>query len=303
MKHLIQLLDLSSDEIQDILKTAANLKQKYLAGERPSLLQNHVLTQVFEKPSLRTRTSNEAAMTQLGGQGIFFTAKDAGFQGREDQDDIAQVLSRSSDLIVLRTLSQQKIANFAQTSSCPVVNGLSDDFHPTQALSDLLTIQEHCGNLKSSHLVYIGDGNNMARSLVVAAAQVEQPITICTPEQYALSDDFLNAIRQKFPSANISVEIDPQAAIKNANVIYTDVWVSMGQEAEGAARRKIFQPYQINAELIKHAPVDHKVMHCLPAHRGEEITADVVDGPSSIVFDQAENRMHLAKGLFVWLLR
>jgi len=303
MKHLIRLWELSSNDILDILQIAVELKKQCLAGQRPSVLQNRVLTQVFEKPSLRTRTSNEAAMAQLGGQGIFFTAKDAGFQGREDPSDIAQVLSRFSDLIVLRTFSQQKIADFAQAAYCPVINGLSDEFHPTQALSDLLTIQEHCGNLRSTHLVYIGDGNNMARSLVVAAAHVGQTVTICTPEHYALADEFRNAIRQKFPNAKIEFETDPILAVKHADVIYTDVWASMGQEAEGAARRKIFQPYQINTKLQSQAPANHKVMHCLPAHRGEEITADVVDGPNSIVFDQSENRMHLAKGLFVWLLQ
>ena len=302
MQHLRKLEDLTADDVRSILKLSAELKQQYQSGTRPPLLQGQVLTMVFEKPSLRTRNSFEAAMINLGGSGVFLSCKEAGLDGREELADVAQVLSGYSDVVVLRTFSQSLIDDFAEISSCPVINGLSDDRHPCQALTDLFTIQEHFGEIKNKHLVYVGDGNNMAASLVKVSAMMNLQVTVCTPEGYEMQEAVLAEITQQHPNANIFTTTNPQEAVSNADVIYTDVWASMGQEAEATARKKIFQPYQIDGKLMSAAPAGCQFMHCLPAHRGEEVTADVIDGKNSIVFPQAENRMHLARGLFGWLL-
>jgi ornithine carbamoyltransferase len=302
MKHLISLSALSADDIREILSLSADLKAKFSRGERPAVLPGRVLSMVFEKPSLRTRNSFEAAMTHLGGSGIFLSSQDAGLHGREALSDVARVLSGYSDLIVLRTFSQTLIEEFAGFSSCPVVNGLSDDRHPCQALTDLFTIQETFGCL-DKHVVFIGDGNNIAASLAVAAAKLPIPLTICSPAGYELDSDLIDQLQQHNSAARITQVNDPVAAVKTADVVYTDVWASMGQEAETDRRRKIFAPYQVNAALMAHAPAGCRFMHDLPAHRGEEVTDEVIDGPHSLAFGQAENRMHVAKGLIVWLVQ
>ena len=302
MKHLKSLLDLSCEDIEEILATACELKRKWAGGERPDLLAGRILTQVFDKPSLRTRISFEAAMLQLGGGSIFLSSKDAGLNGRESLPDVARVLSNYSDAIVLRTFSQSRIDDFARYSSCPVINGLSDDLHPCQALTDLFTMQEVLGDLAGRRLVFVGDGNNVAASLAVAAARKGLVMTVCAPAGFELSPDFLSELRKHIPTADITQTDDPRQAVREADVVYTDVWASMGQESEAAARKKVFAPYQVNAQLMSAAPDTCRFMHCLPAHRGSEVTDEVVDGPQSIVFLQAENRMHLAKGLLVWLL-
>ena len=202
----------------------------------------------------------------------------------------------------MRTFSQSLIEEFARLSQCPVINGLSDDLHPCQALTDLFTIRETFGRLAGLHLVYIGDGNNVAMSLAMAAAYSSMPITFCSPDGYRLSDEFLSSVRSHVPSANLKLVADPAAAVKEADIVYTDVWASMGQEAQAEERRKVFAPFQVNAKLMAKAPKAARFMHDLPAKRGLEVTDDVMDGPQSIVFQQAENRMHLAKGLLVWLL-
>jgi ornithine carbamoyltransferase len=201
---------------------------------------------------------------------------------------------------VLRTFSQKLDEDFAGFSNCPVINGLTDDRHPCQALTDLFTVQEVFGGF-DKHLVYIGDGNNIASSLAIAAAMIGMPLTVCTPAGYELDASFVADLKQQFPTAQISCANDPAAAVKTADIVYTDVWASMGQEAEADRRRGIFAPYQVNAALMSQAPAGCKFMHDLPAHRGEEVTDDVIDGPASLAFQQAENRMHLAKGLIVWL--
>ncbi|MEX2286084.1 MAG: ornithine carbamoyltransferase [Planctomycetaceae bacterium] len=303
MKHLTTLYDLDRADIVEILETSAELKQKFLAGERPALLQGRMLAQLFDKPSLRTRVSFEAAMIQLGGGVTFFSSKEAGLQGRESLADVARVLGSYSDVIVMRTFSQSLIEDFARLCRCPVINGLSDDFHPCQALADVLTLREVFGDLKKKRLVYVGDGNNVAASLAIIAAQLKLSMTVCTPKDYALSDEFLVDLKKRIPSADIATSNDPKQAVANADVIYTDVWASMGQEAEADKRQQVFAPYQVNAELLAAAPRHCRFMHCLPARRGIEVTDDVMDSPHSIVFQQAENRMHLAKGLMVWLLQ
>ncbi len=301
MKHLISLSDLTADDIQEILLTATNLKRKFNKGERPALLQGRVLCMVFEKPSLRTRNSFEAAMIQLGGGGIFLSSQDVGLHGRETLADVARVLSSYCDVVVLRTFSQMLLEEFVRHSSCTVINGLSDDRHPCQALTDLLTLQEAFGRLNGQQLVYVGDGNNIASSLAVAACKLQIALTVCSPPGYELGSDFLAGLKQQHPAAQIVLEADPIEAVKRADVVYTDVWASMGQEAEANQRRKVFAPYQVNAQLMSQAPSGCLFMHDLPAHRGEEVTDEILDGPRSIAFQQAENRMHLAKGLLVWV--
>ena len=300
MQHLKSLSDLTTDDVRETLSLAAELKAKHYSGERPALMPGRVLSMVFEKPSLRTRNSFEAAITHLGGAGIFLSSAEAGLHGREAICDVARVLSSYCDLIVLRTFSQKLVEDFAGFSKCPVINGLTDERHPCQALTDLFTVQEVFGGL-DKHLVYIGDGNNIAASLAIAASMTGMPLTICTPAGFELSADFVADLKSQFPSAQISQANDPASAVKTADIVYTDVWASMGQEGEAEKRRKIFAPFQVNAALMSQAPADCKFMHDLPAHRGEEVTDDVIDGPASLAFQQAENRMHLAKGLIVWL--
>ncbi len=302
MRHLRSLFDLTALEVQHILSLAGDLKSQFQTGERPAILPGRVLAMVFEKPSLRTRNSFEAAMVHLGGGGIFITAKNAGLHGRESLPDIARVLSSYSDAIALRTFSQQLIEDFAEHASCPIINALSDDRHPCQALTDLFTIHEVFGTLQDLHLVYVGDGNNVAMSLAIATAYAGMHLTIACPPGFELPADFLQTLSQKAPHPHLTVTNDVNAAVASADVVYTDVWASMGQEEEAEKRRAVFAPYQVNAALMAKAPKDCKFMHDLPAHRGEEVTDEVIDGPQSLAFLQAENRMHLAKGLLAWLI-
>ena len=303
LKHLTSLDDLSATDVEEILDIAAVLKRKMLQGDRPARLPGRVLTQVFEKPSLRTRNSFEAAMIQLGGGGIFLSVKEAGLQGRETLADVARVLTSYSDAVVLRTFSQDLIHRFAKFSSCPVINGLSDKRHPCQALTDLFTLKEVFGELNGQHLAYVGDGNNIARSLAVATSMMRLSMTCAAPAGYELKADFLADLKRRFPSAKISQVEDPHQAVKDADVVYTDVWASMGQESEADERQHVFAPYQVNSQLMASASEECLFMHDLPARRNMEVTNEVIDGPHSIAFQQAENRMHLAKGLLVWLMR
>jgi ornithine carbamoyltransferase len=303
MKHLTSLDDLTPDEFGEILDTAAELKAKFHKGERPPLLAGAVLALVFEKPSLRTRISFEAAMTHLGGASIFLSGSDAGLNGRESLADVARVLSSYSDAIVLRTFSQQLIEDFAQLAACPVINGLSDERHPCQALTDLMTIRERFGSLAGRRLVFVGDGNNVARSLAIATAYAGMSMTLCTPPGYELDAAFITNLNKRVPATDFTLVNDPAKAVREADVVYTDVWASMGQEAEADKRSRVFAAYQVNAALMAKAPAECVFMHDLPARRGLEVTDEVLDGPQSIAFEQAENRMHLAKGLLAWLLK
>lgn len=302
MRHINALLELSRADIEQIFAYARSLKDRWLRGDRPQLLSGRVLTQVFEKPSLRTRVSFEAAMMQLGGSSLFLDAKETGIGGREAVCDIARVLGGYSDVIVLRTFSQQLIDDFIRCAGTSIINGLSDVRHPCQALTDLFTMREVFGDTKGRKFVFVGDGNNVATSLAAACALLEVPLTICAPEDYRFEDGFLAELHAKVPGAQVTQTCDFASALKDAAIIYTDVWTSMGQEAEAAERRRVFASYQVNSGLMRLAPETARFMHCLPAKRGQEVTDDVIDGPQSIAFQQAENRMHLAKGLLCWVL-
>ncbi len=302
VRHLTSLYDLTTGDLYAILKTAADLKAKYKAGDRPQLLPGRILAQMFEKPSLRTRNSFEAAIANLGGSGIFLTTAEAGLNGRESIHDVATVLSSYSDVITMRTFSHKLIVDFAKYSSCPVINALSDERHPCQALTDLLTIQETRGDLPGAHLVFVGDGNNVSMSLAIACAMTGMKFTLAVPAGFEFCEKFLADLRQRFPDADVNQIRDPAEAVATADFVYTDVWASMGQEEDAVRRMQAFENFQVDSKLMQQAPATAKFMHDLPAKRGQEVTDDVIDGAQSIVFQQAENRMHLARGLFAWLL-
>ena len=303
MRHLTSLFDVTSSEVREILNLAARLKAEAKRGKRRPLCAGRVLTQVFEKPSLRTRVSFEAGMNQLGGSSLFLTAKEAGFDGRETKEDIARVLGGYSDIIVLRTFSQELIETFTRYAEKPIINGLSDAFHPCQALADVMTVEEALGKVKGKHIVYIGDGNNVARSLANVCGHTGARFTIAAPKGYELDEPYLARAKETFPKLELTQTNDPYEAVKGAHVIYTDVWASMGQESEKDSRTQAFADLQVTEELLNAAGKNVRFMHCLPARRGLEVTAEVMLDPRSLVFPQAENRMHLAKGLIVWLLQ
>jgi ornithine carbamoyltransferase len=241
-------------------------------------------------------------MIHLGGSGIFLTTAEAGLNGRESLPDVAKVLSSFSDIITMRTFSQKLIEDVARYSSCPVINGLSDERHPCQAMTDLLTIRETFGHLKDLHLVFVGDGNNVSMSLAIASAMTGMRLTLAAPKGFEFEAGFMELMAEKFPEHRVTQTNDPKFAMKSADLVYTDVWASMGQEDDAERRKKAFAGFQVNEALMAAAPKSAKFMHDLPAKRGLEVTDGVMDGDQSIVFQQAENRMHLAKGLFVWLL-
>lgn len=302
MRHLNSLLELTPADVESIFSISQELKDRLKKGDRPQVLQGHVLTEVFEKPSLRTRLSFDAAMSQLGGNSIFLSAKEAGIGGREAVKDVARVIGGYSDIIALRTFSQKLIDTFIEFSGAAVINGLSDERHPCQALTDLFTIREAFGDVKGLKIAFVGDGNNVASSLAIAAGICGVSIAVCAPDGYQLTDDFLKKLKKKYPGCNVTQTDDFKAALQDASIVYTDVWTSMGQEAEDSQRRQIFGKFQVNAKLMKMAPKSARFMHCLPAKRGLEVTDDVIDGPQSIAFIQADNRMHLAKGMILWVL-
>jgi ornithine carbamoyltransferase len=302
MNNLVTLFDLTPRDVHEIFDLTAVMKNELQQGIRKPRLAGRVLTQVFEKPSLRTRVSFEAGMMQLGGGGVFLLGQEAGLNGREATADVARVIGGYSDAIVLRTFSQSLIGEFAAHAGCCVINGLSDEAHPCQALTDLFTMQEAFGSLAGRRLAYVGDGNNVAQSLARACAMLDVSFSIGAPPDHQLSDDFVRELAARYPNAAVTRQTDPVAAVAEADVVYTDVWASMGQESEKDRRNRIFAPFQVNAALMQAAAPDARFMHCLPARRGLEVTDDVVDGPQSIVFPQAENRMHLSKGLLCWML-
>jgi len=301
MRHFIDLLDWDGDQILKLLKTAARMKKAQRKGKHKPLLEGKVLGMIFEKPSLRTRVSFQAGMAQLGGQAIFLNGAEAGMGKRESLPDIVRTLCEYVDAVVLRTFQHENVVEFARWSSKPVINGLSDYYHPCQALGDLLTVRESCGELAGKTLTFVGDGNNVARSLAIACGKVGMRFILSAPRKYRFDKPFLEVYQTHIHGEFEEIE-DPVKAVANADVIYTDVWASMGQEAEAKERIKSFAAYQVNAELLKAAPAHAKVMHCLPAHRGEEITDEVMDGPQSIAFPQAGNRMHAQKALLLWAL-
>jgi ornithine carbamoyltransferase len=301
MRHLVTLSDVSAAEIARIFAITTDLKSKHAAGRREALLPGRVMALLFEKPSLRTRVSFEAGMTHLGGSTIFL-GDEAGFGKRESVADFARVLSEMVDVIVVRARQHATVEQFAQHSNCSVINGLTDLGHPCQVLADLYTLQERCGRLPGLRLAWVGDGNNVARSLVRGCGHLGVQLAVCTPKGYEIEPRYIADMRREFPALDLLITHDPREAVRDAAAVYTDVWASMGQESEQAQRKIDFAAYQINARLMAEAPSDAIFMHCLPAHRGEEVTDEVIDGPQSVVIDQAANRMHVQKGILVWLL-
>jgi ornithine carbamoyltransferase len=301
MRHLVTLSDVSSAEIQRIFSIAEDLKSKFAHGLREPLLPGRVLALLFEKQSLRTRVSFEAGMAHLGGSSIML-GEDAGFGKRESVADFARVLSEMVDVIVVRAKRHATVVDMAAHANCSVVNGLTDLAHPCQVLADLYTLQEHYGQLAGTRLAWVGDGNNVARSLVEGCGHLGVELAVATPAGYELDGEFLEQALREFPNLDLSTTNDPREAVRGAGAVYTDVWASMGQESERDQRRSDFAAYQVNADLMAEARPDAVFMHCLPAHRGEEVTDEVIDGPRSVVIAQAANRMHVQKGILVWLL-
>jgi ornithine carbamoyltransferase len=299
-KDLLSVADLSGEDIRLLFSDAIDLKaQGWL-----SMLSGKTLAIMFEKPSLRTRVSFELAMRQLGGETIYLSPAEVGLGQRESVSDVARVLSRYIDAIAARTFSHQALESLAQHSSVPVINALSDWEHPCQALADLLTIYEKKGDLKGLTLALVGDGNNVARSLMLAASLTGMNFRIATPPGYAIGEETLRLAKSNASSSGgeILCTEEPSLAVGGADVVYTDVWTSMGQETEAEKRRQAFAAYQVNGELLSLAKEDAILMHPLPAHRGEEVTDEVIDGSRSVVFDQAENRLHIQKALLAEIL-
>lgn len=301
MRNLITLADLSSGEIERIFAISEDLKSKHAQGLREALLPGRVMALLFEKPSLRTRVSFEAGISHLGGTSLFL-GEEVGWGSRESIADFARVLSTYVDVIVVRSKSHQKLLELAEHSTCSVINGLTDYAHPCQALSDLYTLRELVGSLRGQTLAYVGDGNNVARSLAHGCGKLGIRFVLAAPETYQFDAEFLRVLKRDVPKLNMTVTADPREAVADAVAIYTDVWTSMGQESESTARRNALADYQVNSELLAHAPKGAFFMHCLPARRGEEVTDEVIDGDNSVVVDQAANRLHVQKGILAWLL-
>ncbi len=295
MRHFIDLLDWDGAEIRKLLKEAARLKKDQQKARTKPIMQGKVLGMIFEKPSLRTRVSFQSAIAHLGGSSIFLSS-DVGLGTRESVPDFARTVSGYVDAVVLRTFLHQTVLEFAEHATCPVINGLSDYYHPCQALGDVLTMTEVFGKLANRTVAFVGDANNVARSLAIACGKLDMRFILSAPEGYGFDKPFLDVYSRTI-DGDLQEEPDPRQAVASADVIYTDVWTSMGQEEEAEQRRANFAPYQVNAELLRLAPQEARVMHCLPARRGEEVTDEVLDGPQSIVFVQAANRMHAQKAL------
>jgi len=301
-RHFVDLFDLTPTEARDLLDHAADLKRAQAAGVRVPYLIGRTLGLVFEKPSLRTRVSFEAAIAQLGGNAIFLRDKDVGMGSRESVADFARVVSQYLDALAVRTYAHATVEELARYATVPVVNALSDTAHPCQALADLLTVRESLGRLEGVKLVFVGDGNNVARSLALASALLGVDFTLAAPPGHEFPVEFHEAYRARFPGRPLKVDQDPRRASAGADVLYTDVWASMGQEHESEARRLTFAPFRVDEALMAEARPGAIFLHCLPAHRGEEVTGAVLDGPQSLVFPQAGNRLHCQKALLIWLI-
>lgn len=305
LRHYLSAADLSRTEAEALLERGLALKAEWKAGGHADLpLRGKTLALVFEKPSLRTRVAFEAGMTQLGGHGSYLSANDIDMGGRESVPDVARNLSRWVQVIAARVFRHNTIEELARHASVPVINALCDREHPCQALADLMTLREHFGRLQGLTLAYVGDGNNVCHSLMLLGASLGVSMNIGCPPDYRpdpeISERAMRIAAEH--DASINITASPYEAVVEASAVYTDVWTSMGQEHEAARRRPVFQPYQVTPELMEAAGTDTLFMHCLPAHRGEEVIADVIDGPRSVVFDQAENRLHIQKALILTLL-
>ena len=304
MQHLLSLYDLSSDEIFELIELAIKLKKDLKNKNTTQYLKGRSLGMIFSKSSTRTRVSFEVGMYQLGGPALFLSNHDIQIGRGESVSDTAKVLSRYLDGVMIRTFKQSDVEEFAEQGTIPVINGLTDDQHPCQVLADLQTIYEHKKKLKGLKLAYIGDGKKMAHSLLHGCTKVGMHIAIASPEHYTCNPRFVEEAQKTAKETNVTVLMtqDPTLAIRDADVVYTDTWASMGQEAEKEKRSKIFADYQINTELFGKAAKNAIFLHCLPAYRGLEVASEVIDGPQSVVFDEAENRLHAQKAVMVKLM-
>ena len=305
MKDFISMLDADKLFIENVIHLSAFLKEKQKRGEIYRPLEGFTAALIFEKPSTRTRVSFEVGVYQLGGHGVYMDTQGSQLGRGEPLKDTARVLSRYVDLIVIRTYGQERVEELARYSDVPVINALTDEEHPCQVLADLFTIWEYRRTLKGLKVAFVGDGNNMCNSWLIAAAYMGMKFYAATPEGFEPLEDYVKKAKEiaSETGAEIVVTNNPVEAVKDADVIYTDVWASMGQEKEAEERKKVFMPYQVNGELVKHAKPDFLFMHCLPAHRGEEVTEEILEGERSIVWDQAENRLHTQKALILKLVR
>jgi ornithine carbamoyltransferase len=299
-RDFLDLGSLTAPELDGLLRLAVRLKAELKSGLEHPYLRGKTLAMIFQKPSLRTRITFETGMAQMGGHAIYLAPQDIGIGERESVKDVARNLSRWVDLIMIRTFSQETCVELARESSVPVINGLTDLLHPCQLLADLLTLHERYGSLRKLKVAFVGDGFNLAQSWIEAAAMISIDLRIACPSGYEPDKSFVTRLRQ---NKNGLMTNDPVAAVSGADAIYTDTWTSMGQEREAAIRQRDFKDFQVNATLLKHAKPDAAVMHCLPAHRGQEITDEVIDGPQSVVLEQAENRLHAQKAVMLWLMR
>lgn len=300
-KDILNLLDLEKRDFDLLFKSAAQFKENVLTGNIKKPLAGKTLGILFDKPSTRTRISFEAAMLQIGGQAIFINARDTQIARDEPVKDMARVLTRYLDGLVIRTFSQDLIKEFAEFSTIPIINALTDLYHPCQVLSDIMTVIEKKGDYKGIKIAWVGDGNNVANSWINAAAVLDLNLSLACPKGYFPDKGILDKSREQ--GGRIIVVDDPDKAVQGADVIYTDVWASMGQEDEQKKRLAIFKPFQVNQKLVDQAATDVIIMHCLPAHRGEEISEDVLEGHSSVVWDQSENKLHMAKAILAALIK
>ncbi|MCL5780713.1 MAG: ornithine carbamoyltransferase [Firmicutes bacterium] len=303
-RDLLTLHDFTVEEVNLLLEEAARIKSLQKAGIPHPYLQGKILAMIFQKSSTRTRVSFEVGIYQLGGYGLFLSPKDIQMGRGESVADTARVLSRMVDGIMIRTFDQSEVEELARYADIPVINGLTDLTHPCQILADLLTVKEHKGKLSGLKLAYVGDGNNIAHSLMYGCAKVGMDISVASPEGYRPKAWVVELAKQDAQATGAKIEVltDPVEAVQDADVIVTDVWASMGQEAEQQEREKVFASYQVNEALCSHAKKDFIFLHCLPAHRGEEVTAEIIDGPHSVVWDEAENRLHAQKAVMALLM-
>jgi len=301
MRHVLTLFDLSAKEIERVFSITEDLKSNHARGLREPLMPGRVIGLLFEKPSLRTRVSFETAIAHLGGASLFL-GKDVGWGERESIADFAQVLSQYVDLVVCRAKAHHRVEELAKHCQCSVVNGLTDVSHPCQALADMYTLREIRGTCAGQKVAFVGDANNVASSLAVAAAKLDVEFSIASPPGYQFDETFVASVKADLPDAKLVQTHDPVEAVQGADIVYTDVWASMGQESEQTQRAEAFADFQVNSRLMKQAKPDARFLHCLPARRGEEVTDEVIDSPHSAVIQQAANRMHVQKGLLAWLL-
>lgn len=303
-KDFLTLADFDKETINYLLNLAGSLKQENKTGQKHNILKNKTLVMIFAKPSLRTRVSFEVGIQQLGGRAIILKQDEINLGVRETIADTARVISRYADGVMIRTFAQRDVKEFAKWADIPIINALTDDSHPCQILADLLTIKEKFGKLENLKLAYVGDGNNITNSLLLGCSIVGMNIAVGCPEGYEPDKNYVQKAKEfsRISGSKIEVFNNPYEAVKGANIVYTDVWTSMGQEKEAEERRKIFRPYQINSKLLENASDDVIVLHCLPAHRGEEITEEVLEKYAPVIFEQAENRLHAQKAVMASIM-